>query len=90
MTEREILLLVRSFLEENLLFAVAPGFVLEDHESLLRRGVIDSMGVLEVLTYVESTFGIAVREDEVTEVNLGTLKSIARFVAAKRAEQNAA
>lgn len=84
MTEGEILDNLRRFIQDNFLY-MKPGLQVTDDDSLLKRGVVDSMGVLEVLTYLDETFGVTPANDEVTEANLGSLKAMARFVAARRA-----
>ena len=84
MTEGEILASVRGFITENFLY-MKPDFVLSDDDSLLKRGVVDSMGVLEVMNYLEEAFGATPANEEITEANLGSLRAIARFIAAKRA-----
>lgn len=84
MTEGEILASVRGFIAENFLY-MKPDFVLSDDDSLLKRGVVDSMGVLEVMNYLEEAFGVTPANEEITEANLGSLRAIARFIAAKRA-----
>ena len=82
MTETEILARLRTFLQETFLY-MKPDFVLSDDDSLLQTGIVDSMGVMEVLGFIDETFGVEPADDEVTETNLGTSRAIARFVAAK-------
>jgi acyl carrier protein len=67
-----------------------PGFVLGDDDRLLERGIIDSMGVLELIAFLETEFGVAVGDDDVTEENLGTLASIDRYVASRQGNGNTA
>ena len=81
MTVPQILERTRTFVRENFLY-MRPDFPLGDGDSLLTKGVIDSMGVAELLGFLEGEFGIAVPEEAVTEENLGSLSAIARFVAA--------
>ena len=83
MTEAEILSAVRAFIEENFLY-MKPRQVLGDDDNLMKNGIVDSMGVLEVLSFLEEKLGVTVADDDVTEANLGTFRAIARFVAAKR------
>ena len=82
MTESEILTRLRAFLQETFLY-MKPDYVLSDDDSLLKKGIVDSMGVMDVLGFVGETFGVMLADDEVTEVNLGTPRAIARFVAGK-------
>lgn len=83
MTETEILERVRGFVHESFLY-MRPGFTLGNDESLMEKGVIDSMGVLELMEFLQSGFGISLSDDDITESNLGTLASIARFVMVKQ------
>lgn len=84
MTESEILASVRQFIQDNFLY-MKPGFVLGDDDSLMKKGVVDSMGVMEVLGFLEDTFNVTPEDHEVTEANLGSLSAIARFVKARQA-----
>jgi acyl carrier protein len=49
----------------------------------LDRGIIDSMGVVELVQFLETEFRVEIRDDDITEDNLGSLAAIASFVAAK-------
>ncbi len=81
MTVPEILERTRAFVRENFLY-MRPDFIVADNDPLLSKGIVDSMGVAELLGFLEGEFGITVAEDAVTEENLGSLAAIARFVAA--------
>ena len=74
---------VREFIRENFLY-MRPDFQLDNADSLLGNGVIDSLGVMELITYLEETFEIQVADAEVTEANLGTINAIAHYVRTKR------
>ena len=80
---------VRTYLDENFLY-MRPNFVLGDDDRLLERGVVDSMGVVEMVSFLEDEFGIKTSDEEISEANLGSLRAIARFVCAKRAMTAAA
>ncbi len=84
MTEAEIIASMRRFIDDNFLY-MKPGFVLGDDDSLMKKGVVDSMGVMEVLGFLEDTFNVTPEDHEVTEANLGSLAAIARFVKARQA-----
>jgi acyl carrier protein len=55
-----------------------------DHEtSLIESGVIDSTGVLELVAFVETRFGIRIEDEEVTPEHLDTIRRIENLVARK-------
>ena len=72
---------IRDFVVAN--FYVADPESLEDRASLLDQGIIDSTGVLEVVVFVETTFGITVEDGEMLAENLDSIERIAAFVARK-------
>lgn len=79
MTETEILARTRAYVQETFLY-MRPGFALGDQDRLLERGVIDSMGVMELLAFLRSEFGVLVADEDITETNLGSLAAIAGYV----------
>lgn len=54
-----------------------------DEERLLSNGMLDSMGVLEVVTFIESEFGITVSDDELLPENFESLVELTAFVQSK-------
>jgi acyl carrier protein len=72
----------RTFVTSN--FYVADPATLEDEVSLLDRGIIDSTGVLEVIFFIEDTFGITVEDSEMLPDNLDSIERIANFIARKK------
>jgi len=74
---------IRDFVTAN--FYVADPKALEDRTSLLDQGIIDSTGVLEVIMFIESTFGVTVEDSEMLPENLDSIERIAAFVARKKA-----
>ncbi|WPO39145.1 acyl carrier protein [Tardiphaga sp. 42S5] len=73
---------VRDFLLSN--FYIAEANSLEVGTSLLDQGIIDSTGVLEVIGFIEETFGITVEDSELLPENLDSIEGIARFVMSKK------
>ncbi|SRR6266699_1796767 len=72
-----------AFVRENFLYT-RPEWTLRPDDPLLGRGVMDSIGVLELIEFLQQTFGVTIAEDEITEQNLGSLEAIARLVRRKR------
>ena len=84
MTHAEIVAATREFVQQNFLYT-HPDVELEPDAPLLGSGIVDSLGVMELVAFVQETLDVAVEDDDLTEENLGTLDSIARWVLAKRA-----
>jgi acyl carrier protein len=80
---------LRQYIVENYLYMRQDVQLLDD-DPLLAKGIIDSMGVMELIVFLEEEFGVAVADVDITEENLGSLAAIARYVEAKQASANAA
>lgn len=61
-----------------------PDVELSDDLDLLEADVLDSLGILTLVDFLESTFGIAVEPEDVTLDNFETVRAIADLVASKR------
>lgn len=70
---------IRDYILENLMFSDDPG-ELPDDASLLDRGIIDSTGVLEVVLFLEESFGIQVKASEMLPQNFDSVDNIVAFV----------
>jgi acyl carrier protein len=73
----------------NLLQANFPPFRqvgLKDGDSFLERGVIDSLGMMELVGLLDKTFGIRVSDDELMPENLDSIDSICGFLQRKGIE----
>ena len=77
---------IKSFIAENLLFS-QDGFPHGDDASFLREGTIDSLGVMELVAFVQSAFGVTVAQPEVTPANFDSVTRLAAFVRRKLASK---
>ena len=73
---------IRRFITTN--FYVVDPDLLEDQASLLDEGVVDSTGVLELIGFLESEFGLVIDDVEITPENFDSIARIAAFVGKKR------
>ena len=73
--------MIRSFIIENFLFGDDNG--LKDETSFLDEGIIDSTGVLELVTYLEEEFEIEVEDEELIPENLDSISNIAVYLEGK-------
>ena len=80
--KHDICLAVRRFISENFLFR-DDGDAITHDASLLDAGIIDSTGVLELVSFLETTFGIEVQDDEMLPENLDSIRAIANYVGRK-------
>ncbi len=76
--------LVRAYIVESFLMRKRAE-ALGDDTSFLAQGLLDSTGVVELVGFLEETFGIEVSDDEMTPNNLDSLRAIDAFVEKKRA-----
>jgi acyl carrier protein len=88
-TEAQIIHDTRAYITENFLYA-RPDYVVGEDEHLMEKRVVDSMGMVELITFLQDRFGIEPADDEITEENFATLRRIAGFVLRKRAAQGVA
>jgi acyl carrier protein len=72
---------IYKFIVDNFMFGQADG--LKSDESLLQKGVIDSTGVLELVSYLQDNFKITVEDDEIVPANLETVQGIVNYVGKK-------
>ncbi len=79
----ELQLKIRAYIEENVLFG--QGSDLRDSDSFIEAGLIDSTGVLELVSYLEEEFSIAIQEEEIAPENLDSIDRLVAFVTRKRA-----
>ena len=89
MTEAQIIDETRTYITENFLYA-RPDYVVSEDEHLLEKGVVDSMGMVELITFLQDRFGVEPADDEITEDNFATLQRIAAFVKRKLGVQGIA
>lgn len=75
---------VRGFIVSNFLFGDAQRLP-PDGDSLLEHGIIDSTGVLELVFFLESRYGIEIDTDELIPANLDSISKSAAFLQRKTA-----
>ena len=72
---------IRKFMIENFLFEDNGG--LREETSFLENGIIDSTGVLELIDFLEKSFGINVEDQEIIPENLDSISRVAAYVQSK-------
>ncbi len=73
---------LREYVVGNFLFG-RDDPTLQNGDSLMERGVVDSTGVLELIQHLEAKYGISVQDEELIPDNLDSIANLARFVVRK-------
>ena len=74
---------VRRFLAEEILFEEAQATV--DDDRPLLNGVLDSLGLMQLVAYLEDTFDVTIDDQEMVADNFRTVSSIAALIRSKMA-----
>ena len=74
---------LRTLILEDYLFTDDES-ALTDDMSFLQEGILDSMGILEIILYLEERFGVTVAEDEMVPQNLDSINNLLGYVERKR------
>jgi acyl carrier protein len=72
---------IRNFILDK--FPLARKQQIKDSDPLLESGVLDSLGVLDLVTFVEQEFSVHVADEELVPENFQTIDRIAAFVESK-------
>ncbi|MGZ5573650.1 MAG: acyl carrier protein [Methylobacter sp.] len=81
--------IIRQYILENFLFTEDES-ALQYSDSFLDTGIIDSTGVLEIILFIEETFGIKVDDNEMLPSNLDSVDNLTEFVQRKQTQTVAA
>jgi len=73
---------LRTFILENYLFT-DDASALNDDDSFLDNGILDSMGVLELMSFLEDDLSIPVEGHEVIPDNLDSINKVLAFIGTK-------
>jgi acyl carrier protein len=72
---------VREFILKQ--FPLARKHRVNNSDPLLGSGILDSLGVLEIVTFIEQEYGIAVSDEDLIPENFETIDYIAAFIQSK-------
>ena len=79
---------IKDFIRENFLFGSDDK--IGENDSLLDRGIIDSTGAMELVSFLETEFTIDVGDRDLVPENLDSVAAITAFVTRKAAEKQQA
>lgn len=78
---------LRQFIVDNFLYGRASG--LADDTSFLDAGIIDSTGVLELISHLEQTYSVHMEDHELVPDNLDSINKLAAFLKRKTKQRDA-
>jgi acyl carrier protein len=73
---------LKTFILETFLFGDESG-AFESSDSFMEKGIIDSTGVLELISFLEQNYGITVEDEEMIPANLDSIDNLVAFVQRK-------
>lgn len=75
---------LRHYIQDNFIMG-SHGTKFADGDSFMELHILDSTGFLELISHLEETYGIAVKDEEMVPENLDSLNAVRAFVDRKRA-----
>lgn len=84
MAEDEVRREIRKFIIDNFLFGDEGAAPFHD-QPLVKSGIVDSTGILEIVDLLETRWSVKTSDDELAAENFGTIDAIAAFVTRKTA-----
>jgi acyl carrier protein len=73
---------IREFIVENFLFGEQGG--LRDDSSFLREGIVDSTGIMQLVSFIQEQYLIAIEDEELIPENLDSIRNVSLFIAEKK------
>ncbi len=74
--------LIKDYIIENFLFG--DGEHLSEDTSFIREGIIDSIGMMELVDFIENEYQIKIADNELIPQNLDSLNKLNIFIQSKR------
>ncbi|MBP1775157.1 MAG: acyl carrier protein [candidate division NC10 bacterium] len=72
---------LRSFITEN--YLLGRDFTFADGDSFLEHSIIDSIGILQLVTFLQDTYGITVQDSELLPENLDSIDAVTAYLCRK-------
>jgi acyl carrier protein len=70
------------YLKESVLLDPSQEIPLD--RSLLEAGILDSYGIVDLLTFIEGEYGLAIPDQDITREKMGSIRKMARYIEAHR------
>jgi acyl carrier protein len=73
---------IKDFIVDNFLFGDPGG--LDDNTDLFTKGIVDSTGVIEMVSFLEIFYNITIEDSELVKENFCTINKISGFLLSKQ------
>ena len=70
---------IRDYIAQNLLFS-DDGFGYTDDASFLEEGIVDSVGIMELVLFLEENFDLTVDDEDLTPDNFDSVNKLANYI----------
>lgn len=57
-----------------------------DDDSFLQNGIVDSTGMLELVAFLEDTYGLKIEDTELVPENLDSITNVCNFIQRKQSQ----
>ena len=74
---------IAQYIAENLLYS-KNGYPYPVQASFLENGIIDSMNILELVMFVEESFGVDVSDEDIVPDNFDSVTKVANYIQLKK------
>lgn len=74
---------IKDFINKNFLMNSAS-VTFSNTDSFMEKGIIDSTGILELVNFIQQSFQIEVKDDELVPENLDSVQNICSYIERKR------
>jgi acyl carrier protein len=75
----EIKTQIQNYIAQNILFS-DNGFKYDDDDSFLEEGIVDSLGIMELVLFIEETFGLSIADHDLTPENFDSVNKMANYI----------
>lgn len=70
---------IKQYIAKNILFSDS-GFAYSDDASFLEEGIVDSLGIMDLVLFIEQSFGLSVDDEDLIPDNFDSVNKLARYI----------
>ncbi|MEO8231770.1 MAG: acyl carrier protein [Ignavibacteriota bacterium] len=72
---------IKEFIIDNFLFGELNHF--DENTNFFEKGILDSTGIIELVSFIEQTFNISIEDEELIVDNFSSLTHITKYLQSK-------